>query len=193
MRPFKSCVSTIVLLALSVLALARCSSLDTISGWLNDRIAFSAPQLQRHLDRSFPREFDRMGGLVSARLGNPRIRRPAGDDRLRLDFDIGFGALGGAEMRSGQVALARRLRYDSATQGLHLDNPELLSVEVPGAGSLLQGGARPLIDTVLAEYARLEPVYRLDSDLLRKLPPGRRIASTDIEDGMVVVRLDRQP
>jgi hypothetical protein len=150
-------------------------------------------RLQRYLDRSFPREFDRLGGLVSARLSNPRISLPAGDDRLRLDFDIGFGALGGAEMRSGRVALASRLRYDPGTQGLHLENPELLSVEVPGAGSLLQGGARPLINAVLVEYARLEPVYRLDSDLLRKLPPGRRIVSTDIEDGMIVVRLDRQP
>jgi len=193
MRPSKSRASTAVLLALSVLALAGCSTLDTVSGWLNDRIAFSAPQLQRHLDRSFPREFDRLGGPVSARLGNPRIRLPAGDDRLRLEFDIGFGALGGVEMRSGRVALASRLRYDPATHGLHLENPELLGLEVAGAGSLLQGGARPLIDTVLAEYARLEPVYRLDGDLLRRPPPGRRIASTDIEDGMVVVRLDRPP
>ncbi|HLM54128.1 MAG TPA: hypothetical protein VK325_11200, partial [Pseudoxanthomonas sp.] len=85
MRPSKSRASTAVLLALSVLALAGCSTLDTVSGWLNDRIAFSAPQLQRHLDRSFPREFDRLGGPVSARLGNPRIRLPAGDDRLRLE------------------------------------------------------------------------------------------------------------
>ena len=193
MRLSKSRVFIVVLLALSMLALAGCSTLGTVSGWLNDRIAFSTPQLQRHLDRNFPREFDRLGGLVSARLSNPRIRLPAGKNRLRLDFDIGFGALGGAEMRSGRVTLASRLRYDSATQGLHLENPELLSAEVPGAGSLLQGGARQLINTVLAEYARLEPVYRLDSDLLRKLPPGRRIASTDIKNGIVVVRLDRQP
>jgi hypothetical protein len=194
MRPSTSHrAARLVLPALALLALAGCQTLNTVSGWLNNRVAFSAPQLQRYLDNGFPREFDQLGGLVSARLSNPRISLPAGDDRLRLDFDVGIGALGGADMRSGRVALASRLRYDPATQGLHLENPELLSVEVPGAGSVLQGGTRQLINSVLVEYARLEPVYRLDSDLLRKLPSGRRIASTRIEDGLVVVRLDSQP
>lgn len=182
--------SGVLLLMLAVLLFAGCQTVNTLTGWLGNRVSFTAPQLQRYLDNSFPREFDKMGGLVSARLSNPRISLPVGDDRLRLDFDVGLGAMGSSEMRSGRFALASSLRYDPATQGLHLDNPELLSVEVPGSGALLQGGTRQLLNTVLVEYARQVPVYRLDSELLRKLPSGKRIASTQIEDGLVVVRLD---
>lgn len=181
----------ILAFAAAALLLAGCQTLNTVSGWLGNRVAFTAPQLQRYLDNSFPRDFDKLGGLVSARLSNPRISLPAGDNRLRLDFDVGFGALGSTSMRSGKFALASGLRYNPSTQGLHLENPELLSVEVPGSGSLLQGGTRELLNTVLVEYARQDPVYRLDSDLLRKLPAGKRIASTQIENGLVVVHLDR--
>jgi len=180
----------ILAFAAAALLLAGCQTLNTVSGWLGNRVAFTAPQLQRYLDNSFPRDFDKLGGLVSARLSNPRISLPAGDNRLRLDFDVGFGAMG-SNMRNGRFALASSLRYDPTTQGLHLENPELLSVEVPGSGALLQGGTRELLNTVLAEYARQEPVYRLDNELLRKLPSGKRIASTQIENGLVVVHLDR--
>ena len=70
-----------------------------------------------------------------------------------------------------------------------LQNKKLLSIDMPNAGTLLKGGTRELLNAVLVEYAREEPVYRLDGDLLRKLPPGKRIGSTTIEDGRVVVHL----
>jgi hypothetical protein len=171
--------------------LAGCTTLDAVSSWLGSRVAFTAPQLQRQLDNSFPREFDKLGGLVSATLSHPRLSIPAGDSRLRLDFDIAVNALGASNVTSGRFALASGLRYNPATQGLHLQDPEVLSIDAPNAGTLLKGGTRELLNAVLAEYASQVPVYRLDSDLLRKLPPGKRIASTDIEDGLVVVHLDR--
>ena len=110
-----------------------------------NKINFTQPQLQRYLNQSFPREFDKLGGLVSATLTNPRLSIPSGDDRLRLDFDIGVSALGARDVSRGHFALASRLRYDPATQGLHLDNPEILSVDVPGSGSLISGGTRQLV------------------------------------------------
>ena len=173
------------------LLLAGCSTLDTVSGWLSNRVAFTAPQLQRHLDNSFPRDFDKLGGLVSATLSQPRLSIPAGDTRLRLDFDIRVNALGARDVTRGHFALASGLRYDPATQGLHLKDPELLSIDMPNTGSMLKGGTRELLNAVLVKYAREEPVYRLDSALLRNLPAGKRIGSTEIENGMVVVRLDR--
>ncbi len=181
---------SVPLFMLGLLLLAGCQTVNTLTGWLGNRVAFTAPQLQRYLDNSFPRDFDKVGGLVSARLSNPRISIPAGDTRLRLDFDVGLGAMGSSEMRSGRFALASSLRYDPATQGLHLENPEILSVEIPGSGSVMQGGTRQLLSRVLADYARQVPVYRLDSELLRKLPSGKHIGATQIENGLVVVRLD---
>lgn len=181
---------TLALLAFSVL-LAGCSTLGAMSAWLNDQVAFTSPQLQRYLDRRFPRSFDKLGGLVTVTLDAPRVSIPPGESKLRLEFDVGLGALGGEGATTGHLALASGLRYNAATQGLQLDAPELLQFEVPGSGELLRGGSRAIVNSLLAEYARSEPVYRLDDDLLAKLPAGKRIGTVAIERGAVVVHLDR--
>ena len=64
-------------------------------------------------------------------------------------------------------------------------------VTTPGRSDPLIGGTRELLNAVLVEYANEQPVYRLNDDLLRKLPAGKHIVSTDIEDGLVVVRLGK--
>lgn len=178
-------------LSISLALLAGCSTLGSVSAWLNGQVGVTPQQLQRSLDRRFPRTFDKLGGLVTVTLADPQLSIPAGDSRLRLAFDLGLGALGGQGATSGHLVLASGLRYDTATQGLHLDNPELLQFDVPGSGDLLQGGARGVVNSLLVDYARKEPVYKLDEDLLAKLPPGRSIGSVAIERGIVVVHLDR--
>lgn len=183
--------TSLIFALIATAALAGCQTVNTLSGWLGNKVAFTEPQLQRYLDNSFPREFDKLGGLVSARLSKPRLSLPQGDDRLHLGFDISVNALGAKNITSGSFTLVSGLRYDPATQGLHLKNPELRDIDLPNAGTLLSGGTRELLNAVLVEYANEQPVYRLDSDLLRKLPPGKRIASTEIENGLVVVRLEK--
>lgn len=173
-----------------LLVATACTSLGVVSAWLNDQVAFSAPQLQRQLDTRFPRTFDKLGGLVSVTLDEPRLTIPQGERRLRLDFDIGVDGVG-ADSRPGHLALVSGLRYDPSTRGLHLENPELLQFDLPGSNALLQGGARGIVNSLLAEYARSEPVYRLDDDLLSKLPSGKRIGNVDVTDGRVVVHLAR--
>ncbi len=179
----------VLLLPLAVLA--GCATIGAVSAWLNGEVAVTPAQLQRSLDSRFPRTFDKLGGLVTVTLADPRLSIPAGDSRLRLAFDLGLGALGGEGATTGHLVLASGLRYDPSTQGLHLDHPELLQFDVPGSGDLLKGGARGVVNNLLAEYARQEPVYRLDEDLLAKLPAGRRIDRVAIEHGSVRVRLDR--
>ena len=182
---------TLVLALIAGALLAGCGAVNTMSAWLGNKVAFTEPQLQRHLDRNFPREFDKLGGLVSATLSHPRLSIPAQDNRLRIDFDISISALGAKDITTGSFALASGLRYDPGTQGLHLKDPELLDIQLPNAGTLLSGGTRSLLNNVLLEYANQQPVYRLDNDLLRKLPAGKHIVSTDIENGQVVVRLGK--
>lgn len=183
-----------LIIALALIAaatLAGCGTMNTVTGWLGNKMTFAEPQLQRHLDHNFPREFDKLGGLVSATLSRPRLTIPRDDTRLHLDFDISVSALGAKNISSGSFTLVSGLRYNPATQGLHLHNPELANIDMPSAGSLLSGGTRELLNAVLVEYANEQPIYRLNDDLLRKLPAGKHIASTDIEDGMVVVRLGK--
>ncbi|MCD9028179.1 DUF1439 domain-containing protein [Luteimonas sp. BDR2-5] len=177
-------------LALTLLCIAGCTSIGVVSAWLNDQVAFTAPQLQRQLDSRFPRSFDKFGGIVSVTLEHPRLSMPAGDNRLRLDFDIAFDGLGGAS-RPGHLALLSGLRYEPSTRGLHLQDPELLQFDLPGSNALLQGGARGVVNSLLAEYARSEPVYRIDDDLLSRLPAGRHIGNVEVRDARVVVHLAR--
>ncbi len=181
----------LLLVATTATLLAACATMGAMSAWLNDQVAFTPTQLQHSLDKRFPRTFDKLGGLVAVTLANPRVSIPPGETRLRLEFDVGMGALGSEGAPTGPLALASGLRHDPATQGLHLVDPDLQQFDLPGSGALLKGGARGVINSLLAEYARSEPVYRLDPDLLSRLPAGKRIGNVGIEQGIVVIHLDR--
>jgi hypothetical protein len=171
-------------------ALAACSSLDAIGGLLGNQIAFTAPQLQGYLDKRFPRDYDKLGGLVTLTVLHPRLSIPQGSHRLRLDFDVGFGTLGrNSATPAGHFAVASGLRFEPRTLGLHLDHPTLESVDVPTLGGAMNGTGRDLINRWLADYARDEPVYKFDDSLVQRLG-ARRIGATTIDNGLVVVHLD---
>ena len=178
-----------LVIAAAGLALAGCSTLGAVTALLGNQINFTAPQLQQSLNRNFPKHYDKLGGLVSMTLLNPRLSIPQGSSRLRLDFDVGLGALGSDSSRpSGHFALTSALRFDPGTRGLHLQDPTIEQVDVPALGGMMNSSARGLINTWLSDYARNEPVYRFDNSLLDRLG-SRRIGRTDIENGQVVVHL----
>ena len=158
--------------------LAGCSTLGAVAGILGHQVSFTAPQLQGYLDRRFPRDYDKLGGLVTLSVLNPRLSIPQGSNRLRLDFDIGFGALG------------RDSRTPAGHRGLHLDSPTIESLEMPKLGGAMNATGRDLVNRWLADYARDEPVYQFDDSLLQRLQ-SRRIGATTIQDGLVVVHLDQ--
>ena len=176
---------------LMVALFAGCSTLGAAAALLGNQVAFTAPQLQSYLDKRFPRDYDKLDGLVTLSVLNPRLSIPQGSHRLRLDFDVGFGALGqDSRHPSGHFAVASGLRFDARTLGLHLDQPTLESVDAPSLGGALNGTGRELINRWLADYARDEPVYRFDNSLLQRLG-SRRIGATTIDNGLVVVHLDQ--
>jgi hypothetical protein len=178
-------------MAALLLCLAACSTLNAVGALLGDQVSFTAPQLQGYLDRRFPRDYDKLGGLVTLTVLNPRLSIPPGSSRLQLDFDIGLGGLGQDSSRpSGHFAVASGLRFDTGTRGLHLDQPTLESVDVPAMGGAMNTTGRELINRWLVDYARDEPVYKFDDSLLSKLG-SRRIDTTTIENGLVVVHLDQ--
>lgn len=171
------------------LVLSACTALGAAGALLGNDLAFSAPQLQRYLDLRFPRDYDKLGGLVTLSVLNPRLTIPRGESRLRLDFDVGFGAIGGdSRTPSGHIAVASGLRYDANTRGLHLADPTLESIEIPKLGGTMNRAGVDLVNRWLQDYARDEPVYRLDDATLGRIG-GRRIADTRIQDGRVFVQL----
>lgn len=180
------------LFALSLtLLLGACSTLGAIGALLGNEVTFTTPQLQGYLDRRFPREYEKLGGLVTMSLLNPRLSIPQGSTRLQLDFDIGLGGFGrDSRVPAGHFALQSGLRFDLHTRGLHLDNPAITHVEVPALGGVMNNSARSALNRWLVDYARDEPVYQLDDNLLGRMA-GRRIGSTSIANGMVTLHLDQ--
>ena len=180
-------IAAFLVLACSGL-LAACSSLGS-SVLLGRDISFTAPQLQAQLDRKFPRDYRKLGGLVSISLLNPRLSLPGGG-RLKLDFDIGIGAMGNASRKpSGHFALESGLRFDPGTRGLHLDDPEIVGVDVPALGGVMNDATRSALNSWLLDYAREEPVYRLDDSTYGRIA-ARRIDRVAIESGLITLQLD---
>lgn len=187
MRRIPLLICTLLLATMTV----ACSTLGALGALLGNEVTFSAPQLQGYLDRRFPRDYDKLGGLVTLTLLNPRLSIPQGSSRLQLDFDVGVGALGAANHSpSGHFALQSGLRFDPGTHGLHLDAPAIMNVDVPAMGGRMNDNARGLLNRWLVDYAREEPVYRLDDSLIGRLA-GRRIGQTTIGNGVVTLHLDQ--
>jgi len=177
--------------ALCALLLAACSTLGAVGALLGNSVTFTAPQLQGYLDRRFPRDYEKLGGLFTVSLLNPRLSIPQGSTRLQLDFDIGLGGLGrDPRTPAGRFAVQSGLRFDPGTRGLHLDEPAIAFVDVPVLGGRMNDNARGLLNRWLANYARDEPVYRLDDSLIGRLA-GRRIGETTIGNGVVTLHLDQ--
>jgi hypothetical protein len=82
------------------------------------------------------------------------------------------------------------LRYDSTRQALYLEEPALESADLPLLGGRMNATGRDLINGWLRDYARAEPIYTLDAEDLKSLG-SRRVAGTLIENGKVVIKLDR--
>ena len=182
-------LAAILALAATMLLAAACSTLDGAAALLGRDISFTAPQLQSQLDRKFPRDYRKLGGLVSLSLLNPRLSLPGGG-RLKLDFDLGIGALGNASRKpSGHFALESGLRFDPGSRGLHLDNPEIVMVDVPALGGTMNDSARVALNSWLLDYAREESVYRLDDSSFGRIA-SRRIDRVDIDRGLITLRID---
>ena len=176
------------LLALAT-SLAACTTLNTVSAWLGNQVAFTAPQLQAQLDLKFPRDYRKLGGLVNFSLLNPRLSLPGGG-RLKLEFDLGIGAMGNASRNpSGHFALESGLRFDPGTRGLPMDQPEIVAVDGPARGGVMNASARNMLNSWLLDYAREEPVYRLDDSTVGRMA-SRRIERVDIDPGLITIRLD---
>lgn len=179
------------LLLATTATLAACTTLDTAKAVLLNQVSFTPAQLQAHLDKHYPRQYDQLGGLVTLIVMNPQVAIPPDSTRLHLDFDIGIEGLGMRSDRpAGHIALTSGLRYDTRSNALYMEEPTLESAELPLLGSRMNATGRDLINGWLRDYARGEPVYKLDPDMQEKLGE-RRIAGTLIRNQRVVIELDR--
>ena len=110
---------------------------------------------------------------------------------MRLAVDLALATAGAAPVPMGTLALTSALRYDGAQQAFFLDQPRIEGFRDPSGNEALGASSRGLLDAWLADYARSEPVYRIDPAIAALLG-DLRVESAGIEGGRLVVTFDRE-
>lgn len=172
----------------AALAAAALVVASIAAAWAQSRpsseLAVTAAQVQGYLQSEFPRDFQALGGLVSMTASNPQLSIPADADRVQMQFDASNGG-----QALGRVWLSSGLRYDRQAMALYLEAPTVDRV-VPTSGHELRERDRQLVSLFLQDYARSEPLYRLDPQLLASFG-NVRVESARVANGQIVVQLNQ--
>lgn len=156
-----------------------------------DSVTVTPEQLQSAVEQGFPRKEEWLGGVATLTLSRPRIAIPLHQDRIQLDLDYRIDLSLEGRQESGQLRVASGLRYDPATRGLHLQNPELLELRDASREPAVDEQTRGLLNALMQDYAKDQPVYRLDAVQLAQIPGNPGADAIHIEGGQVHLRLAR--
>jgi len=152
-------------------------------------LAVGATDVQQYLDGSFPRTQDALGGLIALTMSHPQLSLPAGE-RLDLGMDLALATAGGTPTNLGKVKLSSGLRYDAQTQGFHLDQPTVDDFTPANNGGRLDSRTRSLLNAWLTDYARREPIYKIDPTVASVLG-ALQVQSAQVENGKLVVTFNQ--
>jgi len=153
------------------------------------QLSVGASDVQQYLDGSFPRTQDALGGLIAMTMSHPQLALPQGN-RLDLGFDIAMATAGSAPAALGKVKLSSGLRYDAQTQGFHLDEPTVDDFTPANNGGRLDSRTRSLLNAWLTDYARREPIYKIDPTVASVLG-ALQVQSAQVENGKLVVTFNQ--
>ncbi|UYC10747.1 DUF1439 domain-containing protein [Xanthomonas sp. CFBP 8445] len=181
-RQFTLRTAALLLLATA----AQVQAEPTIQG---RQVSVGAADVQHYLDGSFPQTHKALGGLIKMTVRDPKLSLPPGD-RLKMQFDLSMTTGGGAATPLGQVLLTSALRYDQQSQSFHLQSPTIDDFRPAANGGKLDANTRELLNAWLEDYARKEPIYKLDPRLTAMLGDVQ-IQSAGVENGALVVRFNQ--
>lgn len=153
------------------------------------QVSVQAGDVQQYLSGHFPQTHEALGGLLALTVSDPQLRLPPGN-RLNLAFDLAVATAGGAPSPVGHVALSSALRYDTARQGFFLDQPSIENFQPVHAGARLDAGTRELLNAWLVDYARKQPIYRIDPSIA-SLMGALQVESATVQDGRLVVNFNQ--
>ena len=156
----------------------------------SNEVEVGADQIQQYLVSAFPREYKALGGLFTLTARNPELSIPREGNRLLMAFDASAASAGGTDTPLGKIRMTSGLRYDSQAIALYLDQPTLDEMQPASSGQRIDEQTRLLLNLWLTDYARKEPLYKLDPALVATLG-GVQVESTRIENGRIVVRFNQ--
>ncbi|WNH51210.1 DUF1439 domain-containing protein [Stenotrophomonas oahuensis] len=152
-------------------------------------LSVGAADVQQYLEGSFPRTQSVLSGLANVTMSRPQLTLPQGS-RLDLGLDVAAALGGGAPAPLGRVTLSSGLRYDAQTQGFHLDQPSVDEFTPVNGGGRLDSNTRSLLNAALVEYARREPIYKIDPTVAAVLG-ALQVQSAQVRDGKLVVTFNQ--
>ncbi len=152
------------------------------------QLTVGADDVQQYLDGSFPRTQKALGGLLALTVSQPHLTLPQGS-RLDLGFNLAMAA-GGSTIPVGKVQVSSGLRYNPQTQGFHLEQPTVDDFRPAAAGGELDASTRSLLNSWLADYARREPIYKIDPAIAQVMG-ALQVQSVGIENGRIAVTFNQ--
>jgi hypothetical protein len=188
--PFRSRAASFLASLLFALCAATATFAASAAPQVSGReVSIAAADAQQFLEGRFPHRQDVLGGLFGVTVSRPRLSIPPGT-RLQLGMDLALATAGGAPVPMGQMVLTSALRYDAAQRAFFLEQPRIDDFR-PAAGSGgLDDDSRNLLNLWLADYARKEPVYRIDPAIAALLG-GMEVQSAGVRDGRLVVAFNQ--
>ena len=172
------------------LALILASTSARAADTQDNELSVDAPRIQQYLAGEFPREYEALGGLFTLTARDPELTIPATGQRLQMAFSASASSAGGSDTPVGRIHMSSGLRYDPRDSALYLDQPTLDEVQPASPGHRVDEQTRMLLNLWLTDYARKEPLYKLDPALVATLG-GVQVESTRIENGRIVVRFNQ--
>jgi hypothetical protein len=171
---------------LLVLTSASASAADS----RDNELSVDAPRIQQYLAGEFPRDYEALGGLFTLTARDPELTIHATGQRLQMAFSASASSAGASETQVGRIHMSSGLRYDPRDNALYMDQPTLDEVQPASPDQRVDEQTRMLLNLWLDDYARKEPVYKLDPALIATLG-GVQVESTRIENGRIVVRFNQ--
>ena len=156
----------------------------------SNELRVDAPRVQQYLDTAFPYEYEALGGLFTLTARDPKLTIPASGERLLMAFSASAAQAGGSDTPVGRIQMSSGLRYDPQDNALYLDQPTVDDVQPASSGQRVDEQTRVLLNLWLSDYARKEPLYKLDPALVANLG-GVKVESARIENGHIVVRFNQ--
>ncbi|MDR6674019.1 hypothetical protein J2Y70_002641 [Xanthomonas translucens] len=175
--------------AVALLTLAAAAQLQAEPMIQGKQVSVGAADVQQYLDGSFPQTHKALGGLIKMTIRDPKLSLPPGD-RLKMQFDLSMATGGGAPTPLGTVLLTSALRYEQQSQGFHLQSPTIDDFRPAANGGKLDANTRELLNVWLDDYARKEPIYKLDPALAGVMG-NVQIESAAVENGKLVVHFNQ--
>lgn len=174
----------IVLLLMSAAAPALAIEVD------GQEVSVAGPEVQEYLEAVFPQQYEALGGLFTLTARDPVLTIPVTGQRLQMTFSASASSPGRGSVPAARISVSSGLRYDPVRYAVFLDQPSIEDVRPAGDGPGVDEQTRMLLSLWLAEYAREEPLYRLEPEMVAMLG-SINVESTRIEDQRIVVRFNQ--